>query len=163
MWRRHGWRLLALGASSWWPTPIPSRRPWCSTMPRRSGKIPESGRPRPKHRVHSEGTVLVRQRRARGHYTMVSAAHHFLIPGELRGPRQWPAPGGYHWVNLALHEVNVALVYVLGILVLGEIAPALALAAIWGLHPLLTEAVTNIVGRADLLAAFGVLAGLLCT
>jgi tetratricopeptide (TPR) repeat protein len=29
-------------------------------------------------------------------------------------------------------------------------------------HPLLTESVTNIVGRADLLAAFGVLAGLLC-
>ena len=38
----------------------------------------------------------------------------------------------------------------------------MALAAIWGLHPLLTESVTNIVGRADLLAAFGVLAGLLC-
>jgi hypothetical protein len=73
-----------------------------------------------------------------------------------------PRPAGYHWVNLALHEVNVALVYALGVLVLGEIAPAWALAAIWGLHPLLTEAVTNIVGRADLLAAFGVLAGLLC-
>ena len=65
-------------------------------------------------------------------------------------------------MNLALHEVNVSLVYALGILVLGERAPALALAAIWGLHPLLTESVTNIVGRADLLAAFGVLAGLLC-
>jgi tetratricopeptide (TPR) repeat protein len=73
-----------------------------------------------------------------------------------------PRPAGYHWVNLALHEVNVALVYALGLLVLGETAPAWALAAIWGLHPLLTEAVTNIVGRADLLAAFGVLAGLLC-
>jgi tetratricopeptide (TPR) repeat protein len=36
------------------------------------------------------------------------------------------------------------------------------LAAIWGVHPLLTESVTNIVGRADLLAALGVLAGLLC-
>ncbi len=73
-----------------------------------------------------------------------------------------PRPAGYHWVNLALHEVNVALVYALGVLVLGETAPAWALAAIWGLHPLLTEAVTSIVGRADLLAAFGVLAGLLC-
>ena len=62
----------------------------------------------------------------------------------------------------SLHEVNVALVYALGMLVFGETAPALALAAIWGLHPLLTESVTNIVGRADLLAAFGVLAGLLC-
>jgi tetratricopeptide (TPR) repeat protein len=58
--------------------------------------------------------------------------------------------------------VNVALVYALGVLIFGETAPALGLAAIWGLHPLLTEGVTNIVGRADLLSAFGVLAGLLC-
>jgi tetratricopeptide (TPR) repeat protein len=40
--------------------------------------------------------------------------------------------------------------------------PAWALAAVWALHPILTESVTNIVGRADLLAGFGVLAGLLC-
>ncbi len=65
----------------------------------------------------------------------------------------------YHCVNLVLHEVNVALVYALGLLIFGEMAPAFALAAIWGLHPLLTESVTNIVGRADLLAALGVLAG----
>src|ERR1700722_6148457 len=70
-------------------------------------------------------------------------------------------PTGYHWVNLALHAANVSLVYALGILVFGEPALALALAAIWGLHPLLTEGVTNIVGRADLLAAFGILMGLL--
>jgi Tfp pilus assembly protein PilF len=76
--------------------------------------------------------------------------------------RDGPNPAGYHVVNLVLHEVNVALVYALGILIFGETAPALALAAIWGLHPVLTEGVTNIVGRADLLAAFGVLAGLLC-
>jgi len=73
-----------------------------------------------------------------------------------------PRPGGYHGVNFVVHEVNVALVYALGILVFGGTAPAFALAAIWGLHPVLTESVTNIVGRADLLAAFGVLAGLLC-
>ena len=73
-----------------------------------------------------------------------------------------PRPAGYHIVNFVLHEVNVALVYALGVLVFGETAPALAMAAIWGLHPLLTESVTNIVGRADLLAALGVLAGLLC-
>ena len=73
-----------------------------------------------------------------------------------------PAPAGYHWVNFVLHEVNVALVYALGVLIFAETAPALALAAIWGLHPLLTESVTNIVGRADLLAALGVLAGMLC-
>jgi tetratricopeptide (TPR) repeat protein len=71
-------------------------------------------------------------------------------------------PAGYHWVNLGLHEANVSLAYLLGLAVMGSGAPAFALAALWGAHPLLTEAVTDIVGRADLLAAFGVLAGLLC-
>ena len=56
-----------------------------------------------------------------------------------------------------------SLVYLLGLLVIGAPAPAFALAAAWGLHPLLTESVTNIVGRADLLAAFGVLAGFCVT
>jgi tetratricopeptide (TPR) repeat protein len=77
-----------------------------------------------------------------------------------------PHPAGYHWVNFALHAVNIALVYLLGLLVFQETRLkerlALALAAVWAVHPVLTESVTNIVGRADLLAAFGVLAGLLC-
>jgi tetratricopeptide (TPR) repeat protein len=73
-----------------------------------------------------------------------------------------PQPAGYHIVNFLLHAANIALVYALGMLIFGEASPACALAAIWGLHPLLTESVVNIVGRADLLAAFGVLAGLLC-
>ncbi|HXS95550.1 MAG TPA: tetratricopeptide repeat protein [Candidatus Limnocylindrales bacterium] len=70
-------------------------------------------------------------------------------------------PAGYHAVNLALHCANVALVYAIGIAVFAEAAPAFALAALWGVHPVLSESVTNIVGRADLLAALGVLAGLL--
>jgi hypothetical protein len=69
---------------------------------------------------------------------------------------------GYHAVNFALHGVNIALVYFLGLLLLGEISWAGLLAALWALHPLLTESVTNIVGRADELAALGVLAALLC-
>jgi protein O-mannosyl-transferase len=73
-----------------------------------------------------------------------------------------PRPAGYHWLNLLLHEANVGLVYALGVLLFGAAAPALAVAALWGAHPLLTESVTNVVGRSDLLAAFGVLAGLLC-
>ena len=71
-------------------------------------------------------------------------------------------PAGYHWINFGLHAVNIGLVYALGLLLLGEITPAFALAAVWSLHPLLTESVTNIVGRADLLAAFGVFGVLLC-
>src|SRR5271157_228213 len=77
-----------------------------------------------------------------------------------------PHPAGYHWVNFALHAVNIALVYLLGLLLFQENQRkehlALALAAVWAVHPVLTESVTNIVGRADLLAGFGVLAGLLC-
>jgi tetratricopeptide (TPR) repeat protein len=77
-----------------------------------------------------------------------------------------PHPAGYHWVNFALHAVNIALVYLLGLLLFQETKLkerlAFALAAVWAVHPVLTESVTNIVGRADLLAAFGVLAGLLC-
>jgi hypothetical protein len=72
------------------------------------------------------------------------------------------SPASYHWVNFVLHAVNIALVYLLGWLLLAEFWPAFAMAAIWAAHPLLTESVTNVVGRADLLAAFGVLAGLLC-
>lgn len=75
-------------------------------------------------------------------------------------------PAGYHWVNFALHAINIALVYLLGLLLFRDAKPkehlALALAGVWALHPILTESVTNIVGRADLLAGFGVLAGLLC-
>jgi tetratricopeptide (TPR) repeat protein len=71
-------------------------------------------------------------------------------------------PAGYHWINFGLHAINIALVYILGLVLLEEIWPAIALAALWALHPLLTESVTNIVGRADLLAGIGVLGGLLC-
>jgi tetratricopeptide (TPR) repeat protein len=73
-----------------------------------------------------------------------------------------PHAAGYHRVNFTLHAVNVALVYLLGWLIFAEVWPAFALAALWALHPVLTESVTNVAGRADLLAAFGSLAGLLC-
>jgi len=74
-----------------------------------------------------------------------------------------PHPAGYHWVNFALHAVNILLVYLLGLLIFRRADLALALAGVWGLHPALTESVTNIVGRADELAAFGTLAALLCS
>ena len=68
---------------------------------------------------------------------------------------------GYHWFNLILHAVNIGLVYAVGLVIFRQIPAALLLTAIWGFHPVLTESVTNIVGRADMLAAFGVLAALL--
>jgi tetratricopeptide (TPR) repeat protein len=92
-----------------------------------------------------------------------------------------PNASGYHAFNFALHAANAALVYLLALAIfrvkrpsevdpgevdlgevdLGEAWPAFAMAALWALHPILTESVTNVVGRADLLAAFGILAGLL--
>jgi hypothetical protein len=71
-------------------------------------------------------------------------------------------PQSYHWINFLLHGLNMTLAFYLGLRLFGDIWRALALAALWGLHPVLTESVTNVVGRADLLAGFGVLAGLLC-
>jgi protein O-mannosyl-transferase len=71
------------------------------------------------------------------------------------------SPAGYHWLNFLLHAGNVLLVYALA-LRLGALGwrPAW-IAAVWAVHPLLTESVTNIVGRADLLAGAAVLGGLL--
>jgi tetratricopeptide (TPR) repeat protein len=71
-------------------------------------------------------------------------------------------PAGYHWFNLLLHMFNAGLVYALGLLLMRERMWAAAAAATWAVHPLLTESITNIVGRADLLAGLGVLGGLLC-
>lgn len=72
------------------------------------------------------------------------------------------SPAMYHWLNFWLHAVNIVLVYALALALFEDRAAALAASALWALHPVLTEPVTNIAGRADLLAAFGVLASLLC-
>jgi protein O-mannosyl-transferase len=71
-------------------------------------------------------------------------------------------PAGYHFINLLLHALNVALVYALGLLLFERRFWAAAMAAIWAVHPVLTESVTNIVGRADLLAGLAVFGGLVC-
>jgi protein O-mannosyl-transferase len=69
-------------------------------------------------------------------------------------------PFGYHVVNFALHFLNVLLCYGLALSVLRKFWPSVFIAALWAVHPVLTESITNIIGRADLLAAFGVLSGL---
>ena len=70
-------------------------------------------------------------------------------------------PEGYHWINLLLHLGNVLLVYALARRLLDKFWPPVFVAALWALHPVLTESVTNIVGRVDLLAGMAVLSGLL--
>ena len=69
-------------------------------------------------------------------------------------------PAGYHAVNFLLHVSNVLLVYLLARRWWKTGWKAFAVAALWAVHPVLTESVTNIAGRADLLAGLAVLSGL---
>ena len=68
-------------------------------------------------------------------------------------------PAGYHWINFLLHTGNVLLVYALALRLMRKPWPAVFVAAVWAVHPVLTESVTNMVGRADLLAGMSLLGG----
>ena len=70
-------------------------------------------------------------------------------------------PEGYHWINLLLHLGNVLLVFALARRLLKDFWRPVLIAALWAVHPVLTESVTNIVGRVDLFAAMAVLSGFL--
>lgn len=64
-------------------------------------------------------------------------------------------PAGYHAVNVAVHALVSALVLVVFALVTAAPRTALAAALLFATHPIHTEAVANVVGRAELLAAAG--------
>ncbi|HET9401019.1 MAG TPA: hypothetical protein VFO34_08715 [Candidatus Acidoferrales bacterium] len=83
----------------------------------------------------------------------------YLFNYAILGNRDRPA--GYHCFNFLLHLTNVFLVYFLIVAISSREAIAGFAAAIWAVHPAGTEAVTNIIGRSDLLAAAAVLGGLL--
>jgi len=70
-------------------------------------------------------------------------------------------PAGYHWINFFLHKVNVLLLFTLMLRLTQAFRTAFFVAMLWAIHPVLTESVTNIIGRADLLAGFAVLCGFL--
>src|SRR5208283_4734516 len=86
--------------------------------------------------------------------TTASLLFNHALAGAAGGPF-W-----YHLVNLLLHGINVWLVWKLASHLLSQRA-AWCAAALWAVHPIATEAVDNVVGRADLLGAMAVLAGLL--
>jgi len=69
---------------------------------------------------------------------------------------------GYHVVNFLLHWINAWLVLVIVRRLAGRLDVAAITACLFAVHPVNTEAVTNIVGRADLLATFCVLFGGWC-
>ena len=68
----------------------------------------------------------------------------------------------YHWLNFVLHWANAVLVYFFVLVLMEKLWPALLTALLFSLHPIVTESVTNIVGRADLFAMLTVLCGFLC-
>jgi tetratricopeptide (TPR) repeat protein len=68
---------------------------------------------------------------------------------------------GYHVVNLLLHIGNAWLLFALTWRIVRRLGPAFFAAALWTAHPIATEAVANLVGRCDELAAMAILGGTL--
>lgn len=73
-----------------------------------------------------------------------------LLAGRLDPP--W-----FHAANLGLHLINTALLFAIVARLCGRAGVAFWAALIFGVHPVNVEAVTNLVGRADLMAGLGVL------
>lgn len=69
------------------------------------------------------------------------------------------SPRGYHIVNVLLHAVACLLLYALVILVLEDAKSALVAGVLFAVHPIHTEVVAGIVGRAEIMALVG---NLLC-
>jgi tetratricopeptide (TPR) repeat protein len=69
---------------------------------------------------------------------------------------------GYHWINFILHWANSVFVYFAVLVLMERLWPAFFVAALFGTHPVATESVANIVGRADLFTTLWVLVGFLC-
>ena len=88
-------------------------------------------------------------------FTTLSYLFNYAIRGD------GDQPSGYHSINLILHLGNVLLAYTVALRLVRKFWPTAFIAALWAVHPALTESVTNIVGRADLLAAMAVLSGFL--
>ncbi len=73
------------------------------------------------------------------------------------------APFGFHVTNVLLHMVNVALLFLLAWqLTEGALASAFAAAALFAVHPMMTEAVGYISGRSELVCATFFLSAVLC-
>jgi len=71
-------------------------------------------------------------------------------------------PFGYHLVNVALHAAVSVLLFAVFARIAGEPAVAAVAALLFAAHPVHTEAVASVVGRAELLAALAFFAAWLC-
>jgi protein O-mannosyl-transferase len=63
-------------------------------------------------------------------------------------------PAGYHVVNMALHAANAVLVWILLESLFARPALSFLSALLFALHPIRTEAVASVVGRAEVLSTF---------
>ena len=80
----------------------------------------------------------------------------YVIPGGGTNPF------GYHVVNLLLQWGCTVLVFLLLTRLFRDRRAAFLGAALFGLHPVATEAVANIIGRTDILVGLSVFGALLC-
>ncbi len=67
----------------------------------------------------------------------------------------------YHTINLTIHWINAILIYFVALKLTRKIWVSLLIAGLFAAHPITTESVTNIIGRADLFSATAVFGGLL--
>ncbi len=79
----------------------------------------------------------------------------FLVDWQLFGDRPFP----YHLSNVTIHTINTLLLFALCLGLMG-VGPAMVAAALFAAHPVHVEAVANIAGRSELLAALFVLSSL---
>src|SRR4029450_679585 len=63
-------------------------------------------------------------------------------------------PGGPHVENVLLHAANAVLLLLLLVRATGRVAPSVAVAALFALHPLRVESVAWIAERKDVLSVF---------
>jgi protein O-mannosyl-transferase len=88
--------------------------------------------------------------------TTLSYMFNYAVLGE--GANVW----GYHLINFLLHWANACLVLIIIRRLSGKLGLALVAAALFAVHPVNVESVTNIVGRADLLATLSIFLGGWC-
>lgn len=88
-----------------------------------------------------------------------------ILRGAIRDKRTEPIVKErlliFHIVNYWGHFITTILVYLLALHLTQRFWTAAAIGLLFGLHPVATETVTNIIGRADIFASITVIGGLL--
>lgn len=108
--------------------------------------------------VTSFGTAYPANAPELGLYRPVTVASYALNRALLG-----PGPGGFHLVNSLLHvAATLAFFFVARRLLAGRLLPAFAAALLFAVHAVHTEAVTWIVGRAEVLATLFALLAFRC-